>query len=233
MQDGGKLVLGEVVEEISGGFRRHGRLILRITLLFAGLNAASNLLNVTGPAGTAISIGILLLLSTVYGGMLTALICLRSSGPDTTGGELWAAVTPLLARLIWVTLITIVAVLAGLMILIIPGLILVTFFAVATQVVVVEHRDAFGSIARSAEMVRGNGLRVFGFVLLLGVVCLLLLSLVTIVTVPLFGTGTGGTTISSFLQNLIVGPLLAVGPAALYNRLRALPGAGPAAPPAP
>lgn len=230
MQEDGKLVLGEVAEEITNGFRRHRRLILRVTVLFAALNAASNLLNVTGPAGTAISVGILLLLSTIYGGMITALICLRSSGPDTTGSELWAAVTPVLARLVWVTLITIVAVLAGLMILIIPGLVLVTYLAVATQVVIAEHREAFPSIARSAELVRGNGFRVFGFVLLLGAVCLLLLTMVAVVTVPLFGTGTAGTTASTFFQNLVVAPLLAIGPAALYNRLRAIPGDEPSAP---
>lgn len=204
---------------MSGGFRRHGRLILRITLLFAVLNAASGLLNVTGPAGTAISVGILLLLSTVYGGMITALICLPGSGPDTTGGELWSKVAPILARLVWVTLITIAAVLAGLFILVIPGLILVTLFAVATQVVVAEHRDAFGSIARSVELVRGNGFRVFGFVILLGAVCLLLLTMVAVLTVPAFGTGAAGSAASSFFQNLVVGPLLATGPAALYNRL--------------
>lgn len=230
MRDGGKLVIGEVVEEMSTGFRQHRGLIIRITLLFAVLNAASNLLNVTGPAGTAISIGILLLLSVAYGGMITALLCLRSSGPDTTGGELWAIVTSLLARLIWVTLITIVAVLAGLMILVVPGLILATLFSVATQVVVAERRDAFGSIARSVELVRGNGFRVFGFILLLGVTCLLLITLLALVTVPLAGTGTAGTTLSSLVQNLIVGPLLAIGPAALYNRLSDL---GPAAEPPP
>ncbi len=219
MNNRDQLMLGSVLEEMSGGFSRHRPLILRITLLFAILNAASNLLNVAGPAGAALSVGILLLLSVAYGGLITALLCVPGSATGGGAGELWGLVAPLLARLIWVTLITIVAVIAGLMVLIVPGLILVTIFSVATQVVVAERTAALASLGRSVELVRGNGLRVFAFVLVLGVVCLLLIVLLGLLIIPVLGTGTAGTTLSAFLQNLIVGPILAIGPAALYNRL--------------
>lgn len=223
MGEDGRLVIGEVAEEMSAGFRRHRQLIVRLTILFAILNGISNLLNVTGPAGTALSAGILLLLSVAYGGLITALLCVPGESPES-GSELWARVAPLLARLIWVTLITLAAVIAGLMVFFIPGLILLTMFAVATQVVVVERSGAFASLGRSAELVRGNGFRVFGFILLLGIACLLLIMLLLLATVPIFGDGTAGTTISTFLQNLIVAPLFAIGPAALYNLLRRGPG---------
>lgn len=230
MRDDGRLVIGEVAEEMSAGFQRHRPLIVRLTILFAVLNAISDLLNVAGPAGTAVSAGILLLLSVSYGGLITVLICLPGESPKT-GGEAWSRVAPFLARLIWVTLITLAAVLAGMMVLIVPGLILLTMFAVATQVVIVERSGTLEALGRSAELVRGNGFRVFGFILLLGVACLLLILLLTVATIPLLGSGTAGTMISTFLQNLIVAPLLALGPAALYNLLRR--GAGSGEEPAP
>lgn len=232
MREDGRLVIGEVAEEMSAGFRRHRQLIIRLTVLFAVLNAISDLLNVAGPAGTAISVGILLLLSVAYGGLITALLCLPGETPES-GGELWALVAPLLARLIWVTLITLAAVFAGMMVLIVPGLILLTMFAVATQVVIVERSGAIQALGRSAELVRGNGPRVFGFILLLGIVCVLLILLLLVVTVPVLGAGTAGTIVSTFLQNLIVAPLVAIGPAALYNLLRRGPGSrGEPVPPA-
>lgn len=218
MGEDGRLVIGEVAEEMSAGFRRHRPLIIRMTILFAVLNGISNLLNVTGPAGTALSVGILLLLSVTYGGLITALLCLPGENPESSG-DLWERVTPVLARLIWVTLITIAAVFAGLMVLVVPGLIIVTLFAVATQVVVAERAGAFAALGRSAELVRGNGFRVFGFLILLALACLAIIALLTMITLPITGTGTAGTIVSTFLQNLIVAPLLAVGPAALYNQL--------------
>lgn len=231
----GRLVIAEVFESMADGFRRHRPLILRMTLLFALLNAASNLLNLSGAAGTAVSIGILLLLSVAYGGLITALICLPRMEATESLGELWAAITPVLGRLVWVTLITIIAVFAGLMVLVVPGLILVTVFAVATQVVVVEQSDTFAALGRSAELVRGNGFRVFGFVLLLAIAALLLIAILATVTIPVLGTGILGTTASVFLQNVVVAPLLAIGPAALYDQL--IRAAGPAdrapAPPTP
>lgn len=216
-----KLAIGEAIQDVGREFERHRPLILRVTVLFAVLNAASELLDVTGPAGTALSVGILLLLSAAYGGMITALLCLPQPA-DSVGG-LWAQVRPVLARLIWVTLVTVVAVLAGLMILVVPGLILLTVFAVAGQAVVVERAEVFAALGRSGELVRGNGLRVFLFVILLGLICLLLIMLTLLITFPLLGDGPAGTAASAFLQNLIVGPLLGMGPAVLYNRLSGRP----------
>ncbi len=212
-----KLEIGELIQDMANGFERHRPMIMRFTIIFAVLNTTSNLLNVTGAGGTAISYGILLLLSAAYGGMMTALVCLPR--PAESVGELWASVAPVLARLIWVTLITVVAVFAGLTLLIVPGLILLTLFAVATQVVVVERTDAFPSIGRSVELVRGNGVRVFLFILLLGLICLLLISLIVMVAVTVLGGGTAASAVANFLQALIVGPVLAIGPAVLYNRL--------------
>lgn len=214
-----KLVIGDVIQEMRDGFDRHRPLILRITIGFAVLNALSGLLDIAGAAGTALTAGIVLLLTAAYGGMITALLCLPRPKPVESAGELWSEVTPVLARLIWVTLITIAAVLAGLLVLIIPGLILLTVFAVTTQVVVVERTGAFASLGRSVELVKGNGLRVFGFMLLVGLICLLLISLSLVVVFPVFGNGVAGTVVSNFVQNLVVAPILAIGPAALYNRL--------------
>jgi hypothetical protein len=52
----------------------------------------------------------------------------------------------------------------GLLLLVIPGLIWLTWFSIAPVIVKVEHEGVFGSMRRSRELVRGNFWRVFWIV---------------------------------------------------------------------
>lgn len=211
-----KVLPGDLFRDMRSGFERHRPLLVRITVAFALLNTIASPLSLAGAAGTALSVGILILLSAGFGGMVTAILC--TFGPKETAAEVWAVVSPVLSRLIWVTLIVAASAFAGMFLLIIPGLIIATIFSVATQVVVVERTGTFAAFGRSVELVRGNGWRVFLFLVLLGLCCLALLLLTGLATGPL-GTGIAGGAANSFLGNLIVTPLLAIGPAVLFNRL--------------
>jgi hypothetical protein len=186
-----------------------------------------------------VSLGLSLLVGVTYTGMVVQALCVPGA-PDSLGG-LWGAVTPVLARLIWVSLAAAAGVAAGLLLFIVPGLILLTIWAVAQPVVVCERAGVFQSLGRSRSLVAGNGIRVFLFLLVLLLLALLASTFALLVAAP-FGAGLVGAVVSAFLVTVAVNPLTAVGPAALYNCLTGGsladlaqpvndPGAGEPAPP--
>lgn len=211
--------VGETLRALIGSFEENRALIVNLTVGFAALNALSALLDVAGPAGIAISLGITLLLGAAYGGLITALICLP--GNAQAASELWVTVKPVLARLVWVTLVTIVCGIAGFAALIVPGLIIITIWSVAGQAVVVERTAIFESLGRSFELVKGNGWRVFGYLVIIGLLSMLMLGLALMVAYPL-GEGAAANVVSSFLGNLLSTPIVAIGSAALYMKLAGL-----------
>ena len=56
-------------------------------------------------------------------------------------------------------------ILVGLVLIVVPGLILLTLWSVAAPVVVLERPGGLRALGRSRELVRGNGWNVFGVIL--------------------------------------------------------------------
>jgi hypothetical protein len=77
---------------------------------------------------------------------------------------------PLIIPAIVVTILWALAVFAGLLLLIIPGLILATIWYVVIPVTVVERPGIFAAFGRSVQLTRGNRWRVFGISLVVGVI---------------------------------------------------------------
>src|SRR6202044_3824107 len=69
-----------------------------------------------------------------------------------------------------------VGVLIGLFLIVVPGLVLLTIWAVAAPVVVLEHPGAMAALGRSRELVRGNGWQVFGVVFIFNILVLIVAS---------------------------------------------------------
>jgi len=191
-------------------------LIARLTIVFAVISAVIGLAGAAGGFGQAVALGVSLLVGVAYTGMVAQLVCVPGSSRDFSG--LWKEIAPILARLVWVTLIVGVGVGIGLLAFIVPGLILLTLWFVAQPTVVAERTEVLGSLGRSRELVRGNGLRVFLFLLVLLLLALLASTLALVIARP-FGTGLLGLTVASFALALTVNPLVAVGSSAVYNCL--------------
>lgn len=118
----------------------------------------------------------------------------------------------------------------GLILLIVPGLVLLTWWAVIIPVVVLEHRSAGEAFTRSRELVRGYGWGVFGVIVL---VVLLLIGFEIVLRILLSPLQDW---LQSFISPLISGTLTAPFTATvltlLYFRLRAAKET-PAPPPPP
>jgi hypothetical protein len=79
-------------------------------------------------------------------------------------GEMLGRVTPVFGRVLLVALITGIGVFVGFVVLVIPGLVLATVWAVAVPVVVREQSSGLRALGRSRELVRGNWGAVFGVI---------------------------------------------------------------------
>jgi hypothetical protein len=115
------------------------------------------------------------IVDTAYFAFLTAvaMVVLRDAGgdrPASSAGELLAnALPPLPVATLVGVLATLGLIGAGLL-LVVPALYLLTIWAVLLPVVVVERPGVFDAFGRSRQLVRGNGWKVFGIILLLSLI---------------------------------------------------------------
>jgi uncharacterized membrane protein len=105
----------------------------------------------------------------------------------------------------------------GLVLLIVPGLILMTWWALVIPVVVLEGSPAGAAFTRSRELVRGYGWNVFGVIVLAILVLLGFEIVLSIVLSPLDGW------LQSLVSNIVSGtlttPFIALVLTLLYFRL--------------
>ena len=164
---------------------------------------------------------------------------------DHTVGTLLRSVTSVLGPLIVAGILAGIAIGLGLLLLIVPGLFLLTIWAVLAPVIVIERRDALSSFGRSRELVRGHGWQVFSVI----VVLFLLQFLVTAVIQSLatsVADSVVGFSLADLIVRLLVAPLSALAAAVLFFELKSLrgepvldtgaepvPAAAPPAPPPP
>src|SRR4029078_4303749 len=76
---------------------------------------------------------------------------------DHSTGELFRSVTPVLLPLVGLAIVAGIGIAIGCVLIIIPGLILLTIWAVAAPVMVIEHPGVFAALGRSRDLVRGYG----------------------------------------------------------------------------
>lgn len=118
-------------------------------------------------------------------------------------------------------LIASVAVGLGLVLFIVPGLVLLTFWAVVVPVVMLESTGVLRSFGRSQELVRGNGWNVFVVVVLTIVLVLAAGLIVGLLLEPVDPEWVESVAIN-VVANAVVAPFAAVAWTLVYFRLRAL-----------
>jgi predicted PurR-regulated permease PerM len=94
----------------------------------------------------------------LYTGYVVKLVQdVRDGRLDQSMGELFSAAAPYVSTLILNGIIYGIAVACGFFLLIVPGLILITIWAVVAPSIVAENRGVIEAFGRSRELVRGNG----------------------------------------------------------------------------
>ncbi len=166
-----KLEVGAVIRRVWSIYIDQAPVLMPVAaVVFVFTGILSYLLLQAGSAGLFF-LGTLigLIATTLFTGMVVELVAdVQDGRRDATPSQLLRAITPVLGTLIAVALAVAVLTLIGFL-LILPGLVALTVWAVAAPVVVLERPEGLKAMRRSRELVAGNGWPVFGVVLVLGV----------------------------------------------------------------
>jgi hypothetical protein len=165
----------------------------------------------------------------LQGALVKAVDDVRDGRPDLSLGETFAGVRPQLVAIIVAGVLAALGVILGLILLIIPGLYLLTRWILIIPIIVLEGRTAGESFGRSWELVRGFAWNVFGVIVLTILILIGFRIALDIVLFPL------SNEIQSLFTELIAGtlatPFAVLAWTLLYFRLREAK--EPAAAPAP
>lgn len=222
-------ILGESWSLYTKFFRRFFVVAVIVYLIVNLLNAV-----VATLFGHGVGIALLLALITavvslvgtfwLQGALVFAVDDVRDGTIDTTIGQVFERVRPYLGALIVAGILAGLAVAIGLVLLIVPGLILLTWWCLIVPVIVLEGKQVGESFSRSRSLVRGHGWTVFG---------------VVVITAILTGIASGiiqsiFSFLGSFLRYWIggaiasaaVGPFFAVALTLMYFKLREIEAGG-------
>ncbi len=206
---GSAIVVFAVVGLVAGLLQNAGGLVL--ILLAAALRVAGDAL---------------------YVGFVVELVSdVRDGRRDQTVGDLFSSAAPYILPLIGFGILAGIGIAIGFVLIVIPGLILLTFWSVGAPAIVVEGVGPLDAFGRSWRLVRGEAWSVFG--------ALFLVFLIVIVVVALLGAigaaiGVAGFIVAAIVAAAITAPIYALAVSVIFFDLgggAAIP--DPLAPPAP
>ena len=191
-----------------------------------------NLLNALVATLFGHSVGIALLLALItmvvslvgtfwlQGALVFAVDDVRDGKIDSTISQLFDRARPYLGTLILAGILAALGIAVGLVLFIVPGLILLTWWCLIVPVIVLEGKHVGESFSRSRELVRGHGWTVFGVV----VITAILSAIASGIIQAIFSF------LGSFLRywiggaiaNAVVGPFFAIALTLMYFTLRDL-----------
>jgi hypothetical protein len=222
----GKLDVGRVFERIFQIYRDQFALLIGGALaLFVPVALINGLLYEAG--GFVLSLvanAIALVASYLYQGMVveTARDILDGRRDQTIGG-LFSAAGNVIGALLVAGILAGIAIAIGFVLLIVPGLFLITIWAVIVPVIVIERSGALASFERSRQLVKGNGWQVFGVLVVLFVGAFI----VQILIAALIGgisDSWAGFSLAVLIASLLMIPLTALAAAVIFFELKALRG---------
>jgi hypothetical protein len=195
-----------------------------VLFVFTGIISTALVTSSSGLALLALLIS--LIATNLFTGMVVELVAdVQDGRRDATPGQLLRAVTPVLGQLVLIAVVVAIGVVVGLVLLVVPGLILLTVWAVAAPVVVLERPPGLGALRRSRELVRGHGWQVFGVIFVLGI---LIAGVAGGIELAAESAGTGVGIVVRVILGVLTGPIAALAAAVLYFELRRSTAGAPA-----
>lgn len=208
---------GRVISEAFENYRNYAGPLLAVALLVVGIAGV-----ISGVLGASDSLLLALLglivyiaAGVLYTGYVVKLVQdVRDGRRDHSVTELFESAAPYIGTLILNGILAAIGIGIGLALLIVPGLILITIWAVVAPAIVVEGAGVIEAFGRSRDLVRGNGWPVFGAI----VIAYLIVLGVSFVTA---GVGDAiaddaGHVILGTIGDILAAPILALVASALF-----------------
>src|SRR5689334_10920825 len=157
-----KLSVGDTLSRTFSIYRDQAGVLLPVAFwLFLAVSIIEALF--AGNIGLGlIAVAISLAASTLYQGTVVGLVSdVQDGRRDNSVGELMRSVAPVVMPLIGAGILSGLGIVFGFVLLVVPGLYLLTIWAVIAPVIVVERLGVFDAFGRSRQLVRGSGWPVF------------------------------------------------------------------------
>lgn len=216
---------GDIMHRTWAMYRAHPRHLITIAAaLYIPLGGVIAALALAGwPGLVAGSVLNLTAVFLVQGALVKAVEDVQDGRADLAVSETIGAAAARLPQLAIAGLLATIGITIGLILLVVPGLVLLTWWLPIVPVMMLEHRGVLESFGRSRQLVRGHGWPVFG-VVVLTVLALFVAGLVlSILLLPLDGVARGF--LQSAIGSSLTAPFVAVAWTLTYLRLQALEGA--------
>ena len=229
-----RIGVGDVISETFSVYGQNlGALLGSAIVVFVVVGLIAGLLQSTG--------GLILVLlgaavrvagDALYVGFVVELVSdVRDGRRDQTVGDLFSAAAPYILPLIGFGILAGIGIAIGFVLIIIPGLILLTFWSVGAPAIVVEGAGPIDAFGRSWRLVRGEAWPVFGVLLLTFLIVVIVEAVLGAIGAAI---GVGGFIVAAIISAAITAPVYAIAVSILFFDLGG--GAGipdPAAPVAP
>jgi hypothetical protein len=231
-----RIAVGDIISETFSIYGQQlGVLIGSALAVFVVVGLISGLLQTGGFILGVIGAIVNLAGYALYTGFVVELVSdVRDGRRDSTVGDLFEAAMPYILPLIGFGILFGIAAGIGFFLFIIPGLFLVTIWAVGAPSIVVENTGAIGAFGRSRELVRGNGWQVLGVLLVVFLIVFGIGIVLGIIATPI---GNGATIVAAIVANVLTAPIYAITASVLFFELGGssvpAPAATPTAPPSP
>jgi hypothetical protein len=206
-------------------------------VVFVIVGLVSGLLQNAGGAFLLLLAGIVRLAGiALYTGFVVKLVeDVRDGRRDQTVGDLFSSAAPAIVPLIVFGILFGIGVGIGLILVIIPGLILLTFWSVGAPAIVAERAGPIEAFGRSWRLVRGDAWSVFATLV---VVLLIVIAIGVVLGVIATPISNGATVVASIISNIITAPIFALAVSVMFFDLggghaAAAPGASTEPPPPP
>jgi hypothetical protein len=154
----------------------------------------------------------------LQGALVRAIDDIRDGRADLSFGETFAAVRPMLPAIIVGGVLAGIGVVLGLILLIVPGLYLLTRWILIIPVIVLEGRSAGEAFGRSWELVKGFGWNVFGVIVLTILILIGFRIVLDILLFPL--SNLLQSVVTELISGTLATPFAALAWTLLYFRLR-------------
>lgn len=224
-----KLDVGGTLSQVFSTYGQQAGVLLPLAFglyllvaVIAGIFAGSVILGL-------ISYGVGVIAATLYQGMVVSLVRdVQDGSRDSSVGQLVEETWPVVLPLIGAGILAGIGIAIGLILIVVPGLILLTIWSVIAPVIVVERSGVINAFGRSRALVKGNGWQVFGVIFVV-----FLITGIASFVLQAIGVGISDTFVMRVLFSLIAStltaPIGALAASTIYFNLIALKGAAPAA----
>ena len=156
----------------------------------------------------------------VQAALVKAVQDVRDGQVDLNLGETVSAVLPFLGTVILASILAGIGIAIGLALIIVPGLILLTFWSLIVPSIVIGGEGVFGSFRKSWRTVRGYAWHVFGTYVLVFLILIVFDIVIGLILLPLHSLAARNA-ISSIVSGTLVAPFLALVVTLIYYRLTA------------